>query len=174
MITIYILISIFLLFAVICTATCAHYKRAIYNNGQKRDVIILLGYPPKKDGTVSPILRERIKTAAKLYRQGIAKKIICTGGAVANSYVEADFMAQALIQSGIPKPSIIPEKFARGTYENLVNSKKIMQDEKMNTAVIVSSPWHLRKASSYAFDLKIDHTVEKSNFPYEYTIIGPA
>lgn len=152
--------------------TCTHYKRTANNNGRKRDVIILLGYPPKKDGTVSPILRERIKEAAKLYREGVAENIICTGAAVANSYVEADIMAQALIESGIPESRIIPERLARGTYENLVNSKKIMQDRKMNTAVIVSSPWHLRKASSYALGLGIDHTVEGSDFPCEYLIVG--
>jgi uncharacterized SAM-binding protein YcdF (DUF218 family) len=172
MIIFFILILIFLCFTVMNIVTCAHYKRAANNNDQKRDVIIVLGYPPKKDGTVSPILRERIKKAAELYHKGIAKKIICTGAAVYNSHVEADIMAQALIELGIPKSIIIPEKLAKTTYENLVNSKKIMQDKKMNTAVIVSSPWHLRKASSYAFGLGIDHTVERSNFPCEYLIIG--
>jgi len=49
-----------------------------------------------------------------------------------------------------------------------------MQIREFNTAVIVSSPWHLRKASTYAFKLDIDHTVEKSKFPYEYLIIGVA
>jgi uncharacterized SAM-binding protein YcdF (DUF218 family) len=151
---------------------CSSFKKATYNNGQKRDVIIVLGYPAKKDGSMSPILRERIIKAAKLYHEGIAGVIICTGAAVANNYVEADVMAQALIELGVPDCSIIREKLAKGTYENLVNSKKIMQDRGLKTAVIVSSPWHLRKASSYAYRIEIDHLVEKSKFPHEYLIIG--
>lgn len=151
---------------------CKSLKKAPYNNGQKKDVIIVLGYPAKKDGSVSPILRERINKAAKLYHEGIAEVIICTGAAVANNYIEADVMAKALIELGVPDLSIIREKLAKGTYENLVNSKKIMKDRGLATAVIVSSPWHLRKASSYAFRLEIDHTVEKSKFPHEYLIIG--
>jgi len=47
-----------------------------------------------------------------------------------------------------------------------------MQNRKLNTAVIVSSPWHLRKACSYAFKLEIDHTIENSIFPHEYLKIG--
>ncbi len=81
-------------------------------------------------------------------------------------------MAKALIELGIPDYSIIREKLSQNTYGNLMNSKEIMQSREFNTAVIVSSPWHLRKASTYAFKLDIDHTVEKCKFPYEYLIIG--
>lgn len=171
MIILYILYAILICFMVEYAVLCNSLKKAAYNNGQKKDVIIVLGYPAKKDGSVSPILRERINKAAKLYHEGIAEVIICTGAAVANNYVEADVIAQTLIELGVPDCSIIREKLAKGTYENLVNSKKIMKDRGLRTAVIVSSPWHLRKASSYAFRLGIDHTVEKSKFPHEYLII---
>jgi uncharacterized SAM-binding protein YcdF (DUF218 family) len=172
MIVLYVLCSILLFFMIEYAVLRSSFKKAAYNNGQKRDVIIALGYPVKKDGNLSPILRERVNKAAKLYHEGIARVIICTGAAVANDYIEADIMAKALIELGVPDNSIIYEKLAKGTYENLVNSKKIMQDRELNTAVIVSSPWHLRKASSYAFRLEIDHTVEKSRFPHEYLVIG--
>ncbi|MBN3386846.1 YdcF family protein [Clostridium botulinum] len=172
MIVLYILFSILICFMIEYVVLGRSLEKADYNNGQKRDVIIVLGYPAKKDGSVSPILRERINKAAKLYNEGIAGVIICTGGAVSNNHVEADVMAQSLIELGVPDCSIIREKLAKGTYENLVNSKKIIQDRGLKTAVIVSSPWHLRKASSYAFRLEIDHTVEKSKFPHEYLIIG--
>lgn len=172
MVALYVLCSILLCYTIEYAVLRRSYKKAAYNNGQKRDVMIVLGCPSKKDGSVSPILRERINKAAKLYHEGIAGVIICTGAAVANKYVEADVMAQALIKLGVPDCSIIREKFAKGTYENLVNSKKIMQDKELKTAVLVSSPWHLRKASSYAFRLEINHTVEKSKFPHEYLIIG--
>lgn len=172
MIVLYILCLILIFFTIEYFVLCSSFKKATYNNGQKRDVIIVLGYPAKKDGSMSPILRERIKKAAKLYHEGIAGVIICTGAAVANNYVEADVMSQALIELGVPDCSIIREKLAKGTYENLVNSKKIMKDRGLKTAVIVSSPWHLRKASSYAYRIEIDHSVEKSKIPHEYLIIG--
>lgn len=172
MIVVYILCAILICFVIEYAVLCNSFKKAAYNNGQRRDVIIVLGYSAKKDGSVSPILRERIIKVAKLYHEGVAGVIICTGGAVANSYVEADVMAQALINLGVPDCSIIREEMAKYTYENLVNSKRIMIDRGLKTTVIVSSPWHLRKASTYASRLEIDHTVEKSKFPHEYLIIG--
>ncbi|MGJ0909488.1 hypothetical protein [Clostridium botulinum] len=42
-------------------------------------MIIVLGYHVKRDGDVSPILREGVNKAAKLYHEGIAKVIICSG-----------------------------------------------------------------------------------------------
>lgn len=172
MMVLYVLCLLLILFVIEYFVLCSSFKKAAYNNGQKRDVIIALGYPAKKDGSMSPILRERIIKAAELYHEGIAGVIICTGAAVANNYVEADVMAQALIELGVSDSSIIREKQAKSTYENLVNSKKIMQDRGLKTAVIVSSPWHLRKASSYAYRIEIDHWVEKSKFPHEYLVIG--
>ncbi len=156
---------------VMIVGTCSCFKKGAFNNGQKRDVLIVLGCPVKKDGNMSPILRERVNAAARLYHEGVAGVIICTGAAVANNLVEADIMAQGLSKLGVPDYCIIREKQARGTYENLVNSKKIMQERKLDTVVIVSSPWHLRKASSYALKLEIDHTVEKSKFPNEYPML---
>jgi len=170
MMVLYVLCLFLIFFMIEYFVLCRSFKKADYNNGQKRDVIIVLGYPAKKNGSMSPILRERIKKAAKLYHEGIAGVIICTGAAVANNYVEADVMSQALIELGVPYCSIIREKLAKCTYENLVYSKKTMQDRGLKTAVIVSSPWHLRKGSSYAYRIEIDHLVEKSKIPHEYLI----
>ncbi|MPQ34271.1 YdcF family protein [Clostridium estertheticum] len=107
--------------------------------------MIVLGYHAKKNGTVSLILRERINKASRLYHDGIAKTIICSGAAVGNDNIEADVMAKALIELGIPDYSIIREKLSKNTYGNLINSREIMQISEFNTAIIVSSPCHLRK-----------------------------
>ena len=129
MIILYLLCAILICFMIEYAVLCNSLKKA--------------AYPAKKDGSVSPILRERINKAAKIYHEGIAEVIICTGAAVDNNYVEADVIAQTLIELGVPDCSIIREKLAKGTYENLVNSKKIMKDRVLRTAVIVSSPWQV-------------------------------
>lgn len=48
MIAVYILSSILLCIAAIFVVTCQWFKKGPYNNGQKRDVMIVLGYPAKK------------------------------------------------------------------------------------------------------------------------------
>lgn len=168
----YILGVIVLCFMTEYVVVRKNFRKAHYNSGLKRDVIIVLGYPAKKDGSMSPILRERIKKATKLYDAGIAKTIICTGGAVKNSYVEADVMATALTEMGVEECNIIRERDSKNTYGNLVVANRIMEDKGLKTAVIVTSPWHLRKASSYAVRLGINHTLEKSKIPREYLVLG--
>ncbi|MDN3955181.1 YdcF family protein [Sporolactobacillus laevolacticus] len=172
MLIVYILLAIFLYLVFLIVVTRCYFKKKPYNDGQKKDVLIVLGYPTKKDGSVSVILRERVNRAVQLYHEGISNTIICSGAAAHNDFIEADVMAQALIDQGVPNNCIIRERHSKSTYQNIVNSKKIMQRMKLNSAVIVSSPWHLRKASSYAIKLGINHTVEKSKFPREYLIIG--
>lgn len=170
MIGLYILCLILVCFMVGFVFIRKHFKKGSYNQGQKREVMIVLGYPAKKDGSVSPILRERINKAADLYHTGIAEVVICSGAAVANIHVEADVMARALMELGVDDRHIIRETKARGTYENLVKSREIMHEIGAKKAVIVTSPWHMRKASSYAFRLGIDHTLEKSKVPKEFII----
>lgn len=168
----YILLAVLAYIVLLIVATRCYFKMKTYNNGQKKDVLIVLGYPTKKDGSLSAILRERVNKAAQLYHEGVSNTIICSGAAAHNRFIEAAVMAQALIDQGVPDNNIIREKDSKSTYQNLFNSKKIMERMGLNTAVIVSSPWHLRKASSYAIKLGINHTVEKSNLPREYLILG--
>ncbi|MGJ0909489.1 ElyC/SanA/YdcF family protein [Clostridium botulinum] len=52
--------------------------------------------------------------------------------------MEADVMVSALFELGVADCNIIREKLAQNTYENLVNSKKIMKGKELNTDVIVS------------------------------------
>jgi uncharacterized SAM-binding protein YcdF (DUF218 family) len=170
MIGLYILCLIFICLMVVVIFIRRHFNKAGYNHGQKRDAMIVLGYPAKKDGRMTPILRERINKAADLYHNGIAEVVICSGASVANDHVEAEIMARALVESGVDGSHIIRETKARGTYENLVKSREIMHERGLEKAVIVTSPWHLRKASSYASRLGIDHTLEKSKVPKEFVI----
>lgn len=171
MIGLYILCLIFMCFMVVGVIFIRrHFNKAGYNHGEKRDAIIVLGYPAKKDGSITPILRERINKAADLYHTGIAEVVICSGASVANNHVEAEIMARALVELGVDGRQIIRETKARNTYENLVKSREIIHKRGLKKAVIVTSPWHLRKASSYAFRLRIDHTLEKSKVPKEFVI----
>ncbi|MDP4132974.1 MAG: YdcF family protein [Bacillota bacterium] len=141
------------------------YGKIKYNDGRKCDCIIILSYHVPVDGKPSPILIERINKGIELYRLNIAQKIICAGGAVRNANIESEVMFKELLKNGIPKENIICEKESKGTWGNIKHSKEIMKNNGFKTAVIVSSPWHLRRASIYATEMGIKHTVEKSDIP---------
>ena len=50
------------------------------------DCIIILGAGVRKDGTPSPMLRDRLDAGIELYKRGVAPKIIMTGDHGQNRY----------------------------------------------------------------------------------------
>jgi uncharacterized SAM-binding protein YcdF (DUF218 family) len=138
-----------------------------YNKNKNCDAIVILGYPALKDGSPSPILHERIKKGIELYNKKLSSKIICTGAAVKNEYIEAEVIKKELLKAGISEKEIICENKSKSTWDNIKYLKDIMEKEKLNEVVIVSNPAHVRRASIYAEKFGIKHTVEESNIPKE-------
>ena len=91
-----------------------------------------------------------------LYQNGYVDKIILTGGLGEGSYQSDAFVAgQYVKDQGVPEDAIILEEESRITQENLINSKKIMDDLGYSTAIIVSDPVHMKRSMLMAKDAGI-------------------
>lgn len=110
------------------------------------DTIIILGYPSKKEGQPSAILRSRLDKGIELYKKGIASNIILTGSAVRNKNVEAEVMADYCIKAGIPADKLTLEKNAQNTYQNALFTRKIMKARHYRTGTIVTSDFHVHRS----------------------------
>lgn len=106
----------------------------------------------------SPGLQERLDLALRLYREGTFGHIIVTGGLDANGATvsEAVGMQQYLIGQGVPSEAIVVEPLARSTYENLKNSRKLMEENGWRTAVIVTHDYHGSRSADIA--KKLDYS----------------
>ncbi len=105
----------------------------------------------------SPVFAERINHAVELYRKGVVKKLLFTGGSVLESdRAESEVARTHAIAAGVPPAAILMENRSHTTAENLQEAKRVMLTEGLHTAVIVSDPMHLKRASSMAGDLGID------------------
>ncbi|WP_260705584.1 YdcF family protein [Edaphobacter flagellatus] len=141
------------------------------------DAIIVLGTPSKPDGTPSPEQRERVLEGVREYKAGIAPRLIMTGGAAHNHFVEAHSMAVYAAEQGVPATDIIEEGQAQNTIQNIYYSATIMHQHGWSSAEIVSSPYHLGRTALImnAFNtrqpaLSIDWRTHPSNWPPEYDI----
>ena len=122
----------------------------------KADVAIILG-AATYDGEVSPVYQERINHGITLYREGYARKLIVTGGmASGNSISDADAAKQYAVSKGIPENDILTEDESVITQENLENSKRIMDENGYDTAIIVSDPLHMKRSMLLAKDTAIN------------------
>ena len=66
------------------------------------DTLIVLGYQALPDGAPSPEMRERVLEGVREYRAGVAPRIVMTGGAAHNDFVEAHVMATLAAVQGVP------------------------------------------------------------------------
>jgi uncharacterized SAM-binding protein YcdF (DUF218 family) len=111
------------------------------------DVILVLGNPALPDGSIAPVAKSRVLEGIRQYRAGVAPRLLMTGGAVANKFVEAQVMLQFAQSQGVPASALLAENQSRNTIQNAYYSYKIMQEHGWTSALVVSSPTHLRRAS---------------------------
>jgi uncharacterized SAM-binding protein YcdF (DUF218 family) len=142
------------------------------SNTQSRhfDTLIVLGYPCNVDGGSSPEQRERVLGSVREYQQGVAGHIIMSGGAAHNECVEAHAMKTLAVAKGVPADAVIEEGMARDTLQNIYNSYGIMQAQHWQSAEVISSPSHLRRAALILRHYPFAWRTHASKWPAEYSV----
>ena len=121
-------------------------KKSIYSldifetsNTSHFDAVIVMGCAVWDDGP-SPMLADRLRTAAAVYKTGCADYILVTGDSEeVEDYDETGAMRQFLIDEGIPTDNIICDPLGLSTYESMMRAVKISN---INTAVVVTTGFH--------------------------------
>jgi uncharacterized SAM-binding protein YcdF (DUF218 family) len=117
------------------------------NTSQTRfDAIIVLGTPADSDGNPAPEQLARVTEAVHEYKKGVAPRLILTGGAASNHFVEANVMARSAEAQGIPATAVYPEPQAMNTIENACYAMRIMKQHGWHSAEVVSAAEHLPRA----------------------------
>lgn len=141
----------------------------VENEPRPLDVIIVLGYPVNGDGSPSPFIKANVRKAVELFHKGYGEAVIFTGGAVRNRFVEAEVMAAYAYQLGLPAAQILTDPHARDTAENLRNAYTLMQSQRWQSAVVVSNPYHTRRAMLLLKQLPFESVVIAADMPTELT-----
>jgi len=110
------------------------------------DAIIVLGTPADSDGNPRPNQLARVTEAVREYQRGVAPRLILTGGAAHNRFVEAHVMSQFAISQGVPASDLLEEGHAQNTIQNIFYSAQIMHAHNWSSAEVVSSGYHLGRA----------------------------
>jgi uncharacterized SAM-binding protein YcdF (DUF218 family) len=111
------------------------------------DVIIVLGSGLRSDGRSGDALIRRSLWAARLYEQGAAPELICTGGVGrTQTNSEASACRDLLVSNGVPVSAIHLEEQSRSTEENAIYAKGLMEDNGWQNAIIVTDSFHMFRA----------------------------
>ncbi|HEY1061158.1 MAG TPA: YdcF family protein [Daejeonella sp.] len=92
---------------------------------------------------------DRLTEGLIQYRKGRIKTIIISGGSgsLVDDTRESILAKTFLIENcNVPDSVVIIDTVSRNTYENAVESKKIMNAAGLRTAIMITSAWHMRRA----------------------------
>jgi uncharacterized SAM-binding protein YcdF (DUF218 family) len=95
--------------------------------------------------------------AAEIYKQGYAPLILCAGGngkASDFSEPEAKIFSERIIALGVPKENIILEPNSTNTGENILFSKKLLQQKEIEVKKIIAVQKPYMERRTYATFMK--------------------
>ena len=107
---------------------------------------MILGSRVEPSGAPGISLRGRTMHAVRLYKRGLAPKIICTGGTGTYPPAEAKVAATLAIQQGVPADDVLLEDTSTSTWENARNTARICKAHGWKRVIVVSDPYHLWRA----------------------------
>jgi uncharacterized SAM-binding protein YcdF (DUF218 family) len=122
------------------------YSFSLTSNMTPSDAAVVMGATVFRNRP-SPVFRERINHAINLYRQGMVRYLIFTGGLAGNDELaESEAARNYAIAQGVPEEHIFIETASNNTCLNLLEAQRIMEENGMEQALIVSDPLHMRRA----------------------------
>ena len=104
---------------------------------------IVFGAGLQRDGTPSPILKDRVATAVQLYFAGKVQKLLMSGDNRFVDYNEPGSMRDYAISLGVPSEDIVLDYAGRRTYDTCYRAKEIFG---LNDAILVTQGYHLPRA----------------------------
>ncbi len=104
----------------------------------------------------------RAEHGIELYKAGWAPKIIFSGAAQDDGPSNAAAMAQLARDEGVSDSAIITEEDSQTTFQNAVDTKRIVDGNNWHKIILVTSPYHQRRA-----DMTFNHV-----YGSDYTILG--
>ncbi|WP_082233426.1 YdcF family protein [Halobacillus massiliensis] len=117
---------------------------------EEADAAVVLG-AAQWNGSPSPVFEGRLKQAVELYENGQVDKIIMTGGAgKGSSLSEAEVGKNFAVEQGVPPERILVEDQSLQTKDNIRNTRKLIQSHNIQSILIVSDSFHLKRAVSIA------------------------
>ena len=132
-------------------AGAAVYLWGLRDAAVPSDAIVVLG-AAQYAGRPSPVLKARLDHAFLLWKQGLAPRVILTGGkADGDVTTEAAVGRTYLRRRGVPDSAMMLEKVGRNTEESLDGVARLMGEKGIDRVILVSDPFHMLRLQILAW-----------------------
>ncbi|MBI4493357.1 MAG: YdcF family protein [Chloroflexi bacterium] len=88
----------------------------------------------------------RFREGLRLYRQGWGSVLVFSGAARDEPVSNAQVMRDIALREGVPERAILVDHEAVDTLGNARNTLRLLQERGLRSAILVTSPYHLRRA----------------------------
>ncbi|MEN8375909.1 MAG: YdcF family protein [Gemmatimonadota bacterium] len=118
---------------------------------RRSDAIIVMG-AAQYNGRPSPVLRSRVDHAIALYEEGLAPRILFTGGVgTGDTISEAEVARLYAMESGVPDSVILVEMRGRTSAESMGEAARILLERGLKSGLLVSDPFHMLRLETLAW-----------------------
>lgn len=127
----------------------------VFIRPETAQAIVVLGGGLRPPDEVVPYARLgdetmlRCRHAATLYHSGPRCPVLVSGGKADPGQIGetlAEAMSKYLVDLGVNEADLIPEGASRTTYENAVESRRLLEERGLNTIVLVTDATHLPRS----------------------------
>jgi SanA protein len=139
----FILGSIIILFSKVTTQLYSRTRTYSIDKVPFKRVAIVFGAGLWRDGSPTPILKDRVKTAADLYFAGKVEKLLMSGDNQVVEYNEPLAMQTYALSLGVPQDAIVLDYAGRRTYDTCYRAREIFG---LTDGILVTQSFHLPRA----------------------------
>lgn len=116
------------------------------------DAVVVLG-AAQYNGIPSEVFAARLEQAHDLYKAGVAPLIITVGGKQpGDEFTEAAAGAHYLEDAGVPAGAVLAVQVGSDTLQSIDAVSAAMRGRGIDSAVLVSDPWHSLRCRTMARD----------------------
>jgi len=125
------------------TGLYAHPRAYGADDVPVRRVAIVFGAGLWRDGSPTPVLRDRVEMAARLYFAGKVERLLFSGDNRFIEYNEPAAMRAYALELGVPEEAIVLDYAGRRTYDTCYRARDIFR---VDEATLVTQSFHLPRA----------------------------
>jgi uncharacterized SAM-binding protein YcdF (DUF218 family) len=111
------------------------------------DAVVVFGAKAHADGAPSLALYDRVRTGCALYRRGLARFVVLSGGPGEGFQTEAQVMRRLALGWGIPAGDIVLDDAGVNTRATVVNVRRLMAEREWRQVLLVSHSFHLARVA---------------------------
>ena len=107
------------------------------------DAAVVFGCRVYADGRLSAALEDRVRTGVELYRQGLVRFLVMTGGPGSGDVHETQAMRQYAIDRGVPPECVLVDEDGWDTDRSVENTVPLCESLAFRRVLAVSHDYHL-------------------------------